>query len=262
MSGSRTRGLASAALLAGAALLATGPAGAEQTGRGGMAVSFDGHVSPNVLPRHGRAPVSVFLSGGARSTNGKAPKRLRSIEIAFGSRGGLDVAGLPTCRLPRLRNATARQALARCGDALVGGGSILTEVPLAPERPLSVRARALAFNARRRGHPAAWVLAYSSSPPVSFVLPFTLRRLRHGTYGVVLTAPVAHVLGRWPRLRSFQIALGRRYRANGERHSYLNAQCPLPPNLPKVDAPFARATYRFESLTVSQPISRPCVVRE
>ncbi len=246
-----------------AALLATRPAGAEQSGRGGMAVSLDGHISPNVLPRHGRAPVSVFLTGGVRSTNGTAPKRLRSIEIAFGSRGGLDVAGLPTCRLARLHNATARQALARCGEALVGHGSIFTEVPLAPERPLSVRASALVFNARSNGHPAAWVFAYSSSPPVSFVLPFTLRRLRHGTYGVALRAPVAHVLGYWPRLRSFQITLGRRYRAGGDRHSYLNARCPLPPRFDKIDAPFARATFSFgSSLTISQPISRPCAVRE
>jgi hypothetical protein len=198
-----------------------------------------------------------------RSTTGEPPRRLRRIEIAFGSRGGLDVTGLPACPLARLHNATARQALSRCGGALVGRGSILTEVPLAPERPLSVRARALAFNARRNGRPAAWVFAFSPSPPVSFVLPFTLRRGRRGTYGVVLSAPVAHVLGRWPRLRSFQFTLGRRYRAGGERHSYLNGQCPLPANLPNIDAPFARATYTFNPpLTISQPISRPCAVRE
>jgi hypothetical protein len=226
-----------------------------------MAAAFNGHVSPNVLPRHGTAPVSIFLEGGAWATNGAAPKRLRRIEIAFGSRGGLEVEGLPTCRLARLRNATAGQALSRCGDALVGRGSILTEVPLAPQRPLLARARALAFNGRKDGRPATWVFAFSSSPPVSFVLPFTVRRPRNGTYGVSLRAPVA--LGRWPRLRSFQLTLGRRYRAGGERRSYLNAQCPLPANLPSIDAPFARATYAFSpATTISVSISRPCVVRE
>lgn len=263
MSSSGPRRLLCAALGVVALCSIAGQAGAEQSGRGGMAVALNGRVSPNLLPRHGTAPVSVFLEGGVRATNGAAPKRLRRIEIEFGSRGGLDVEGLPTCPLARLRNATAGQALSRCGEALVGRGSISTEVPLAPDRPLSVRTRALAFNARRNGRPAAWLFAFSASPPISFVLPFTLRRVRRGTYGVALRAPVAHVLGRWPRLRSFQIRLGRRYRSHGERHSYLNAQCPLPPRFPNIDAPFARATYAFSpSLTISLPISRPCRVRE
>ena len=53
--------------------------------------------------------------------------------------------------------------------------------------------------------------------------------LRSGAYGVLMRSPVRRALGRWPRLRSFQITLGRRYRAAGKRRSYLSARCPLPP---------------------------------
>ena len=245
------------------ACFAVGPANAERSGRAGVIVSLDGSVSPRHLPRQRPAPISLTLAGTIRSSDGSPPPRLARIEIAFGARGGLSTAGLPRCPRARLRNATRRQALARCRAALVGRGSILAEVPLAPERPLPVRAGALAFNGRAAGHPAVWVHAYSASPPVSFVLPFYLRSLRAGAYGVLLRAPVSRALGRWPRLRSFQITLGRRYRAHGTRRSYLSARCPLPPRFSIGFFPLARATYRFAPApTLATTILRACRVRD
>ena len=119
----------------------------------------------------------------------------------------------------------------------------LAEVPLDPDRPLLARAGLLAFNGRADGRPAVWVHAYSASPPVSFVLPFYLRRQRSGAYGVLMRSPVRRALGRWPRLRSFEVTLGRRYRAGGEPRSYLSAHCPLPPRFNIGILPLARATY-------------------
>jgi hypothetical protein len=257
--------LALAALLAAltVAYLEVGDAGAEQSGRDGIVVSFDAQLSPKTLPRGDLAPVSISLSGGVQVEEGVTPPRLGRIELAFGARGGLETAGLPTCPRARLRNATHSQALQRCRGALIGRGSILTEVPLAPQKPLLVHASALAFNARKSGAPAVWVYAYSASPPVSFVLPFTLQPLRHGAYGVLLKAPVARTLGRWPRLRSFQITLGRRYRSHGASRSYLSAHCPLPPRFHSLSVPLARATYHFAPApTISTPILRACRVRD
>jgi len=257
---SRARRLA--ALTSGLALvgaLAVGLAFGEQSGRDGVKVRFNAMITPNRLPRQGLAPVSVSLSGAVRSTTGGNPPFLGRMTLAFGARGGLDVRGLPICPRARLRNATHRQALTRCRGALVGHGAIVAEVPLDPEMPLVAQARVLAFNGRAAGRPAVWVHAYSSSPPVSFVLPFTLRRLRHGAYGVLLEARVARTLGRWLRLRSFQITLGRRYRRHGRLHSYLNAHCPLPPRFHSLSVPLARATFHFNPApTLSTPILRSC----
>jgi hypothetical protein len=241
---------------------AVGPAGAEQSGRAGVVVSLDGSISPRYIPRHRPVPVSLTLAGTIGATEGSPPPRLERIEIAFGSRGGLDTAGLARCPRSRLRNATSRQALARCRAALVGRGQISTEVPLDPEEPLLARAGVLAFNGRSGGRPAVWVHAYSASPPVSFVIPFHLRRFATGAYGVLLRAPVQSALGRWPRLRSFRITLGRRYRARGERRSYLSARCPLPPRFSIGIFPLARATYHFAPRpTLTTTILRGCRVR-
>jgi hypothetical protein len=242
--------------------LAACPAGAEQSGGGGVVVSLDGSISPRYIPRHRSVPISLELAGRIASDDGSAPPQLQRIEIAFGARGGLDTAGLPTCPRARLRNATHRQALERCSAALVGRGQITAEVPLNPKKPVLAQAEALAFNGVRNGRPAVWVHAYSDSPPVSLVLPFYLRRLGAGAYGVLMRSPVRYALGSWPRLRSFQITLGRRYGSRRDPRSYLSAHCPLPPRLSIGILPLARATYRFlPRPTLSTTILRGCRVR-
>jgi hypothetical protein len=258
------RGVAGLSLL----LLALGclvvaPAGAERSGRDGVIVSLNGEISPNRLPRHGTAPVSLALHGGIVAEHGAPLPSLERIEVAFGARGGLDTAGLPVCPRARLRNATQRQAMARCGGALVGRGTIDAEILLNPAEPLAARAGVVAFNGRSHGHPAVWVHAYSASPPVSFVLPFQVKTVNDGAFGILLQAPVARALGRWPRLRSFDLTLGRRYTYRGKARSYLSAGCPLPPRFHISAFPLARATYRFSprpSLSVTS--LRSCRVSE
>lgn len=252
--------LAAAALAVAASIAVS--AQAEQSARAGVRAAFRGSFAPASIPRHRLAPISLTLEGSARSDDGPPP-RLRRIEFAFGSRGGLETEGLPVCPRARLRNATSRQALARCRDALVGHGEITAEVPFNPQEPIAVRAKVLVFNGRHEGSPAAWVQAYSATPPAAFVLPFYLERPAKGTYGVLMRSPVGRSLGRWPRLRSFQITLARRYRSAGEMRSYLSAHCPLAPRLTRLSVPFARATYEFAPRpTIVQPIRRLCVVRE
>lgn len=254
---------ASGLLLLAIAGLATVPAGAETSGGAGVVVALDGSFSPHRLPRDRPTPISISLKGRVHFEAGIAPRPLTRIELSFGARGGLDTSGLPTCRRARLRNATQDQAMARCGKALVGHGTIAAEVPLNPAEPLLAHASVLAFNGRSGGRPAVWVHAYAAAPPVSFVLPFYLRTVDDGAYGVQLRAPVAASLGHWPRLRSFDITLGRRYRAAGIVNSYLSASCPLPPRLDVGYFALARATYRFAPRpALSVPILRSCRVRE
>lgn len=264
MTDATARGLCLSLAIAALAVVSSAAvtAQAEQSARGGVVASFRGSFAPSSIPRHRLAPISLTLEGSARSSDGPPP-RLRQITFAFGARGGLETAGLPVCPRARLRNATSRQALASCGDALVGHGEITAEVPFNPSEPVAVPAKVLVFNGLYEGRPAAWVHAYSATPPAAFVLPFYLERPAKGTYGVLMRSPVGHSLGRWPRLRSFRITLGRRYRAAGENRSYLAAHCPLAAKFTRLSVPFARATYEFAPHpTIVQPIRRLCAVRE
>lgn len=257
------RAAALAALaLAALACLQVDPGQAERSGRDGVVVSLDGSVSPRRLPRERPVPVSLTLAGTISSEVSPAP-RLGSIEVAFGARGGFSTAGLPRCPQARLRNATHQQALAGCRGALVGRGTVETEGLLDPQRPVTARADVLAFNGKAGGRPAILVQGYSASPPVAFVIPFYLRHVDDGAYGVQMKASVARPLGRFLRLRSFRVTFGRRYRAHGRQRSFLAARCPLPPRLHIGFFPLARATYRFEPApTLSTTILRSCRVRD
>jgi hypothetical protein len=257
----RRRAAVAAALLLALAALAVAPAGAERSGRDGIVASLNAEIHPDRLPRDHPAPISLTLRGTISADRGAVPPELDRIEVAFGARGGLNTAGLPVCPRARLRYATQAQARERCSGALVGRGTIDAAIPLNPEEPLEAHASALAFNGRSHGRPAIWVHVYSASPPVSFVLPFHLRTVEDGAYGILLTAPVRSALGPWPRLRSFDLTLGRRWSRGGTAHSYLSAACPLPPRFHIFSVPLARATYRFVPRpSLSIPIIRSCRV--
>jgi hypothetical protein len=95
------------------------------------------------------------------------------------------------------------------------------------------------------------------------VLPFHLHRARGGAYGFSISSAVGRALGRWPRLRSFKLTLGRRYRAGGTARSYLSADCTLPSRLHIGFFPLARATYDFApGPTHTIAILRGCRARD
>ena len=249
-------------VLATAVQLAT----AERSGRAGVVVSLDGSISPRSLPRHRLAPVFITISGSiARSASPPLP-RLAGLDLAFAGPDGLETAGLPLCPRADLRASELPHALSVCGPALVGRGRLRARVEFPGQQPSDVLARLLAFNGRTSsGDPAIWLLVdpYRPDLPSSFVLPFRLQRGAEGTYGVFLRARISQSLGRWWRLRSFRLTIGRRYRAAGARRSYLNARCPLPPRFHALPFPLARATFHFSPRPVLPvAILRGCRVRD
>jgi hypothetical protein len=250
--------------LSGVALLGLDPppTAAEQTQGRGVVVSLDGGVAPRKLPRTAAAPVRIRLSGSLRTLDRAPLPRLRRIELALTGGGVLDTRGLAACPRARLAAAEPATALAACGRALVGHGSLAVKVHLPGQRPFDFHASLRAFNGRLPGGGrAVWLHVHGADPPSSFVLPFAVRR-RPGDFATALVATVPPDLGPWPHLARFEMTLGRRYAWRGERHSYLSASCPLPPRFTAGVFPFARATYAFaQGHTLATEIVRGCRVR-
>jgi hypothetical protein len=248
-----------AALCALCAALALG----ERHQQGQLIVALDGKISPAALPRHQLAPATVSLSSRLSTTGGSPLPRVRRIELAFGGRSmRFDRGGLPICPRARLRNATGRQALERCGSARVGHGHLRAELLLPHQAPLHVHARLLDFNGRAPGGGLAiLVQAFSTRPPASFVLSFVAHRGR-GSFPTAFTATMPQSIGAWPHLTAFQMTLGRRFRHAGDVHSYLNASCPAPPHFTAGFISFARIAYAFPGeRSISDTIVRGCRVR-
>lgn len=260
------RWAAFACLLFAFTTLYVGLAGAEQEGGEGVRVSLDGSFSPNQLQRHRFSPVSITLEGAVHGTEGQLPPPIGRIDIDFGSNASLKTTGLPTCRRSQLVASDLPHAMEVCGPALVGKGRVDAILEFPDESPHEVKAHLLAFNGRSKEPDAVvWALVspYKPALATSFVLPFYLQGIpTGGDFGHRIRAPVFHNPARFWRLSRFSVTLGRHYRAEGEKRSYLDARCPLPPKFHSFSIPLARATYRFApSPDVSVDIYRSCRVR-
>jgi hypothetical protein len=246
------------------AVLAAGYAAATRTQVGHVVVSLDASFSPRRVPRQRLAPVSISFAGSLATDDRSPLPRLRGLELALASGSSrLDTRGLHVCPRRLLRGSTIRHGRALCRRAIVGQGSLSSEVYLPGQSPFSAQASVLAFNGGGRGPRAAvWLLAYSPSPPVSFVLPVFIRH-RSGPLATTLTGQVPRSLGPWPHLSAFQLTFARRFAYRGSLHSYLSASCPVPPRFTGGLLPFARARYFFNGgLSVTTSVNRSCHVSD
>jgi hypothetical protein len=238
----RRHGVLALALLV-ALVLAAAPAQGERTQRGNLIVAINGGISPLKLPRDHPAPVAITLEGRISTADASPLPRAQRLELALAGRGLLDTRGLPICPRRRLRNADGRQALERCGGALVGHGVLKAQALVPHQGPIAVQGSLLAFNGRTAtGGRAIWAHVFAANPPVSMVLPFVVRR-RKGSFPTALVATVPD--GLVTHLASFKITLARRFTYRGLQRSYISASCPVPAALTAGFLSFARATYGF-----------------
>ena len=180
---------------------------------------------------------------GIRTAKGVPLPRVKGVRLELAYKGVLDTRGLPLCSRARLRARNPREAISLCGSALVGQGHLYARIFLPGQLPFGLHAKLLAFNGKTsRGRTSVWVLAYSPHPPVSFILPFHVRR-EPGPFPTVLVSVIPRNVGPWPHFAQFGIVISRRFRHQGRVHSYLSASCPLPPRFTSGLLSLARATF-------------------
>jgi hypothetical protein len=240
----------------------TGPAGAERAQDENLIVSINGGITPKSLPRDRRVPVAVHLTGGVRTSDGSPIPRVNWIKLELAYRGQLFRHGLAVCPQVRLESRDNVQAMKACGDALVGHGRLYAEIFVPNQSPFGVHAHLLAFNGQtKKGEPAILVHAYTSDPPVSFTIPFTVHH-RKGQFQTVLVTTIRRSVGPWPHVANFEIGVSRTFDFHGKKRSYLSASCPAFPGFTGGFLSLARATYTFAGGTqLTKEIVRSCHVR-
>jgi hypothetical protein len=259
----RVKAIVIAAGIVGLILLsAVSNAPAERVQRGNLVVSLNGGISPRALPRHHSAPVAVRLSGHVQTSDHTPTPRVNQIKLELAWRGELETHGLPVCPKARLRTTNVRQALAVCGGARVGHGHLFANVFLPNQTPIRVRAYLTAFNGRSEtGEPEVLLHAYSSDPPITFIIPF---HVHHGTgrFRTVLVALIRRDAGPWPHVANFDVVISREFSVHGVERSYTSASCPVPAGFTAAPITFARATYLFaDAKQVAVGAVRACHAR-
>jgi hypothetical protein len=152
--------LASLLFLLGAASIAR----AEPSASGNLFITFNGGIVPNALPRHDRAPITVWIAGKVRTLAGERPPALRMVTIALNRSGRLETKGLPTCRRGRIEATTSAEALKVCGDALVGSGTYRARSTFPEQARSPTFGKILAFNATTNGHPTILAHVHGTKP--------------------------------------------------------------------------------------------------
>ena len=238
------------------------PARAELVEHGDLFVRFQGGLAPTALPRDSLAPITVSVDGTVRSLSGERPPALRQISIELNRGGVLDARGLPVCRVEDLVSTADDQALANCGDALVGHGSYLANTAFPEQLAFPSAGSILAFNAVVDGRSAILAHIYGTEPvAMTRIITFHIHR-RPGAYGTVLTGALPPTLNRYGYVRHINLTLHRRFVYRGQPRSYLSAACPAPAGFPGAVFPFARAAMSFaDGRTLTSTLTRNCKVR-
>jgi hypothetical protein len=233
-----------AALLA-VAFVATATAATVQVG--GLRLSATGQIVPYKLPRDKQAPISVFIAGHVGTTDGSLPPQLQRMVVKVNRHGSLRTAGLPTCTLKQLHPTSTDQALANCGDALVGSGRFWASVVFPEQRPYPTRGRLLVFNGEQGGKPVLFAHIYTTDPfNTSFVIPFAIKHIHGGQFGTQLTASFPKALGEWGFVDRIKLTLRRKFRFHGKQQSYFTASCPAPAGASIASFPLANASFSFD----------------
>jgi hypothetical protein len=250
------------ASIAAALVLGASLAHAELTASGDLFVRFSGGIEPNALPRHERAPIAVRMKGVIRTLSGARPPSVRQISIALNRSGRIDSRGLPVCERREIEPSSSREALERCGGALVGKGSYDAEVAFPEQDAFRSRGRILAFNAVAGGEKVILAHVFGPEPvPITRIVVFRIRKT-DGVYGTILTGALPRSLIRWGYLRSIHLAFHRTYEYRGRQRSYISAACAAPAGFPGAVFPFARTSMAFEDgRTLASSLTRSCKVR-
>lgn len=242
-------------------VLAVG-AGAELTQKGNLFIRFDGGLQPQALPRDELAPIAVRIEGTIRVPSGQEPPPLRRIRVALNKAGRIDSKGLPRCRKSDIDSVDTAEALAVCGQALVGSGGITADISFEDEPKYLMRAEVVLFNARIGGKEAILAHVYQTKPvPIIRVMTFHITHPA-GEFGTVLDASVPKSLNRNGYLKSIYLQIQRKFVYRGKRHSYLSANCGAPAGFSAASFPFAHASMTFEDgRTLGSTMTRTCRVR-
>jgi hypothetical protein len=215
--------------------------------------SFSGASAPAQLPLGDRVPIGLTVGFTSEDPAGGPAPSLNEIRIELSRRVSLRIAGRPLCR-ERLLYKTPKVALEECEGSLVGGGTIVTDIPVStgmfaeppgtPPHTVRVQGGLRVFYGLTEGKPMLLGRIETGEPmPLVYVIPFAIERtaagrttlaahkmrIRHGLCARGHPNCFADPYGvkdLYSRVASFQLSLRRVGRGRSGRGGFLSASCP------------------------------------
>ena len=192
-----------------------------------------GAFAPKKLPKHRRAPISLFTDVSATNPGNpfQLPNPTTLAKVDYDKDGAFQQKGLPVCDPTQFSAATTtEEAKEACSDAVVGGGSSQIAVPVsASAPPLTVTAETTVFNGRNK----TVVLHTYNGLSGAQTLVGKLSKAEPGAppqgagrgYGLTLTVHVPPLAGGTAVITEFNTKVKKVYRHQGKRLSVYTARC-------------------------------------
>lgn len=93
------------------------------------------------------------------------------------------------------------------------------------------------------------------------VLVFKITHPARGEFGTVLSTRIPKIASDAGYITGISFSIGRRYRHDGERRSFLSARCAAPDGFPGALFAFAKGSFGFANgQTVPITLARDCLV--
>ena len=119
----RKKTLIATALVMGLLAVAATAADALKLTAGPIVINAEGGFTPQALPKHENAPISLHGGGSISTSDGSLPPILRTLTILFDRHGAVETTGLEVCTSGRLQATTTPKARHACPNAIVGEGA-------------------------------------------------------------------------------------------------------------------------------------------
>jgi hypothetical protein len=247
------------ALVAGLALISAATASGDLSGNGkvwcagNLCITDDGGISPDKLPKRGKAPVTARLYGEIETRDGTHPPPVETLDLDIDRTIGVDAVGLPVCTAGQLQSRDTAAAKKACGEAIVGSGKAEVEVAFPEQTPFRSTGPIVLFNGGVRGRTTTLLLhAYVDVPaPTAVIVKATVTRVNRGRFGLHIAAKVPRIAGGSGSATMFELKVGRRFTYKGEKKSFLVAGCPTGTWVTKGDVRFGDGTR----LGITHPFS-------
>ena len=228
----RIRNHRTMALIIAAALLVVGVAASASAltkitlKAGNLEATFEGGISPTVLPKHGSAGVALTLNGKIKSTDGSHLAAVDTITLEFDKAGSLNTKGLGTCKASQLESRTTADAEKACKSAIVGKGNVTADIKLPEQNAFGASGPLIVFNASKGNKQELLLHVYAHVPAATtFVVPVKISKA-HGKYGTKAFIKVPKIVSGAGSVTSFKGKLKKTWNYQGKKQNLLNASCP------------------------------------
>jgi hypothetical protein len=216
-------GLATVLVLTGAAAASA----LQRVQAGNLVVEAEGGFTPQTLPRHTNAPITLFGGGKISNTEGGLPEVIKELTILFDRHGSVETTGLPVCTVGKLQATTTAVAKKACPGAIVGEGAGTAVIAFPEQKPITLSTPIILFNGPpKHGDPTVIAHTYLSNPvSTTYLVPIIIEKIHDGLFGYRTKATIPKIAGGAGVPISGHLRIGKRWTYKGKEYSYVNARC-------------------------------------